>query len=151
MEDVIIKHSNMVYRLALSQTKNKSDADDVFQEVFFRYIRKEPSFLSDEHEKAWFIRVTLNCCKNLWTSAWMKKIVPLDESMPYLTGEQHDLMSELQKLPQKYMTVVHLHYYEDMSVNEISEVIGKSPSAVKMRLSRAREMLKEHLGEDYDV
>jgi len=151
IENVILKHSNMVYRLALSQMKNKSDADDVFQEVFFRYVRKEPSFSSDEHEKAWFISVTLNCCKSLWSSSWRKKTVPLDESIPYLTQEQHGLLDELQRLPQKYLAVVHLYYFEDMSVTEISEAIGKSPSAVKMRLSRAREMLKELLGEDYDV
>jgi len=147
-EGVILRHSNMVYRLATSQMKTKFDADDVYQEVFTRYIRKNPCFQSQEHEKAWFIRVTINCCKTAWSSAWRRRTAPLDETMPYLQRQPQSLIDELQKLPQKYRTVVHLHYYEDMSVEKISKAIGKSRSAVKMRLSRAREMLRGILEED---
>ena len=149
LEDTIEKYSDMVYRLAFSQMKSKSDADDVFQEVFFRYVRKKPRFQSEEHQKAWLIRVTVNCCKSMYTSAWRKRTVPLDAYMAYMPEEQRDFSRELLKLPQKYLTVIHLHYYEDMSVDEISKAIGKSPSAVKMRLSRARKMLKGIFGEDY--
>ena len=151
LEDTIEKYSNMVYRLAFSQMKNKSDADDVFQEVFFRYVRKKPHFQSEEHQKSWLIRVTLNCCNSMYTSAWKKRTVPLDGYMAYMPEEQRDFSRELLKLPQKYLTVIHLHYYEDMSVNEISKAIGKSLSAVKMRLSRARKMLEGIFGEDYYV
>jgi len=75
LESVIEEYSTMVYRLAVSQTGNRTDADDVFQEVFLRYIRRERSFESEEHRKAWLIRVTVNCCKNYFNSAWMKKTV----------------------------------------------------------------------------
>jgi len=149
LEDTIEKYSDMVYRLAFSQMKNKSDADDVFQEVFFRYVRKKPRFESEEHQKAWLIRVTVNCCKSMYSSAWRKRTIPLDTYMAYMPEEQRDFSRLLLKLPQKYLTVIHLHYYEDMSVDEISKAIGKSPSAVKMRLSRARKMLKGIFGEDY--
>jgi RNA polymerase sigma-70 factor (ECF subfamily) len=138
----------MVYRLAFFQMKNKNDADDVFQDVFFRYIRKKPHFDSTEHEKAWFIRVTINCCKNMYSSAWRRRTVPLDETIPYIDEEQTDILRELQKLPKKYIAVIHLFYYEDMSIDEISKAIGKSPSAVKMRLMRARNMLKDVLKEE---
>ncbi|GAE90481.1 RNA polymerase sigma factor [Acetivibrio straminisolvens] len=73
VENVIRSYSNMVYRLAFSQTTNKSDADDIYQEVFLRYIRKRPQFETEEHRKAWFIRVTVNCCKKVWVSAWIRK------------------------------------------------------------------------------
>jgi len=149
LEDTIEKYSDMVYRLAFSQMKNKSDADDVFQEVFFRYVRKKPRFESEEHQKAWLIRVTVNCCKSMYSSAWRKRTIPLDTYMAYMPEEQRDFSRLLLKLPQKYLTVIHLHYYEDMSVDEIGKAIGKSPSAVKMRLSRARKMLKGIFGEDY--
>ena len=148
LENAINVYSDMVYRLAFFQMKNKSDADDVFQDVFFRYIRKKPSFESSEHEKAWFIRVTVNCCKNMFSSAWRKRTVPLDESIPYIDKEESDLFRELQKLPKKYIAVVHLYYYEDMSIDEISKAIGISSSAVKMRLMRARNMLKDVLKEE---
>ena len=149
LEDTIEKYSDMVYRLAFSQMKNKSDADDVFQEVFFRYVRKRPRFESEEHQKAWLIRVTVNCCKSMYSSAWRKRTIPLDTYMAYMPEEQRDFSRLLLKLPQKYLTVIHLHYYEDLSVDEIGKAIGKSPSAVKMRLSRARKMLKGIFGEDY--
>ena len=147
-EDIITEHSNLVYRLALSQMKNKSDADDVYQDVFLRYVRKQPHFESKEHRKAWFIRVTVNCCKSMHTSAWKKRTVPLDESMPYLDNEQREIMHELQKLPKKYLTVIHLYYYESMKMSEISEALGISLSAVKTRMVRAREMLKGILKEE---
>ena len=148
LEAVITKHSDMVYKLALAQTKNAADADDVYQDVFLRFIKKKPDFESDEHQKAWFLRVTINCSKSMSSSAWRKKTLPLDESMEHTTKEQLDLLSELQKLPKKYSAVIHLFYYEDMSINEISNVISKSPSAVKMRLSRARKMLKGIIKEE---
>ena len=69
----IAKYSGMVYKLAYSLVKDRYDADDIYQEVFMKYIRKSPCFHSKEHEKAWFIRVTVNCCKNFWKSAWRSK------------------------------------------------------------------------------
>ena len=148
LEDAIAEYSNMVYRLAFSQMKNKSDADDVFQEVFFRYVKKEPRFESKDHQKAWFIRVTVNCCKSAYTSSWRKRVVPLDESIPYKTEEKSDLINELNKLPLKYRAVIHLYYYEDMRMDEISNALGIGLSAVKMRLSRARDMLKDFMKEE---
>ncbi|MCL2079611.1 MAG: sigma-70 family RNA polymerase sigma factor [Oscillospiraceae bacterium] len=147
-EEIIKKYSNMVYRLALSQMKTAFAADDIFQEVFLRYIRKNPSFTSEEHQKAWFLRVTINCCKSARSSAQKKQTIPIDESLSQMTSEQNDLLRELRKLPQKLLTVIHLYYYEDMSINEISVIIKKSPSAVKMRLVRGRERLKELMEEE---
>jgi len=148
LEDVIKTYSDTVYRLALSQMKNKSDADDIFQEVFFRFVRKKPRFESAEHQRAWFIRVTVNCCKSMYISPWRKRIVPLDETISTITGEQNELLNDLKKLPNKYLAVIHLFYYEDMSVDEISKALGISLSAAKMRLVRARNMLKHILKEE---
>ena len=151
LENVVAMYSDMVYRLAVSQVKNRNDADDVFQEVFFRYIRTKQSFVSEEHRKAWLIRVTLNCCKNIFNSVWTKRTVPLQDTFSFEMEEEGGLFRELQKLPMKYRAVLHLFYFEDMSIDEICTVLGKKQSAVKMRLSRARKMLKELLTEDYHV
>jgi RNA polymerase sigma-70 factor (ECF subfamily) len=151
MENVIKEYSNMVYRLAFSQTRNKSDADDIYQEVFFRYIRKKPQFETEIHRKAWFIRVTINCCKKMWLSSWVKKIVPSDENIAFEMKEETDLHYELQKIPMKYRAVIHLFYYEDLSIEEISEVLNQKPSTIRTQLTRARYKLKEILKEDYDV
>ena len=77
---VIQRYSDMVYRLAFSLVKNKYEAEDIHQEVFVRYLCKKPLFESAEHEKAWFLRVTINLCKNLWKTAWKQKFTQLDEA-----------------------------------------------------------------------
>ena len=151
IEDVLKTYSNMVYRLAFSQTRNKSNADDIYQEVFLRYIRKKPQFETEKHRKAWLIRVTVNCCKKMWTSSWRKKIVPLDETIVFEMKEETNLHYELQKLPLKYRAVIHLFYYEDLSIEEISESLNQKPSTIRTQLTRARYKLKEILKEDYDV
>lgn len=151
IENVVKFYSNMVYRLAFSQTRNKSDADDIFQEVFMRYIKKQPQFETEEHRKAWLIRVTINCTKKLWASSWLKKTKPLDENMTFETREDTNLHYELQKLPIKYRVVIHLFYYEDLSIEEISSVLKRKPSTIRTQLTRARYKLKEILKEDYNV
>lgn len=151
IEDIIKAYSNMVYRLAFSQTRNKSDADDIYQEVFLRYIKSESRFETEKHRKAWLIRVTVNCCKKMWVSAWIKKIVPLNETVSFEMKEETDLHYELKKLPLKYRSVIHLFYYEDLSIEEISEVLNQRPSTIRTQLTRARYKLKEILKEDYNV
>jgi len=155
LENVVKAYSDMVYRLAFSQTRNKSDADDIFQEVFLRYIRKMPQFETEEHRKAWLIRVTVNCCKKMWMSSWYKKIASfissLDEIITFEMKEETNLHYELQKLPMKYRAVIHLFYYEDLNIEEISKALNQKPSTIRTQLTRARYRLKEILKEDYDV
>ena len=151
LENAVKAYSNMVYRLAFSQTRNKSDADDIYQEVFLRYIKKMPLFETEEYRKAWLIRVTVNCCKKMWTSSWYKKIASLDEITTFEMKEETNLHYELQKLPMKYRAVIHLFYYEDLNIEEISKALNQKPSTIRTQLTRARYRLKEILKEDYDV
>ncbi|SCL88829.1 RNA polymerase sigma factor [Sporanaerobacter sp. PP17-6a] len=150
-ENVIKFYSDMVYRLAFARTGTKCDADEVFQEVFMRYIKKHPVFENEEHRKAWLIRVTINCSNKLWNSPWKRKIEPLAETIPFETKDDIDLNNELQQLPKKYREVIHLFYYEDMSLDEISQALNRKNSTVRTQLTRARALLKNMLKEDYDV
>ena len=147
-EEVVARQGPSVYRLAFAQLRSQADAEDVFQEVFLRFVEKGPEFESPEHEKAWFLRVTLNCCRNLWRAPWRKKDVPLDESLPFETRDQWDLHRELAKLPKKYRAVLHLFYWEDMPAGEIARVTGSTPGAVRKQLERARRMMKELIEEE---
>ena len=106
IDEVIEKYSNMVYRIALAQMKTKHDAEDVFQDVFVRYISKPRVFESEEHRKAWLIRVTINRGKSFWSS-WFRKTEPLDESIAYTPDDPRDLSMYLSGLPQKYRSVLH--------------------------------------------
>lgn len=158
VSEMINRNSDMVYRLAFSMVKSVQDAEDVHQEVFIRYIRTNPLFESREHERAWFIRVTTNLCKNLWKSAWRQKMVSMDsleetqEGNAYiqqsLNEEEELLVETVKRLPFKYRVVVHLFYYEEMSLEEIAQALNLKPSNVRTRLTRARKMLREWLKED---
>lgn len=150
IENVIKIYSNTVYRLAFSQTRNKSDADDIFQEVFLRYLKKKPEFETEDHRKAWLIRVTINCCKKMWAATWRKRTEELDDSIIFEEKEDKNLDYELKKLPIKYRVVIHLFYYEDLSIEEISKVLKRKPSTIRTQLTRARRKLKGIL-EEYDV
>lgn len=158
VSEMINRNSDMVYRLAFSMVKSVQDAEDVHQEVFIRYIRTNPLFESREHERAWFIRVTTNLCKNLWKSAWRQKMVSMDsleetqDGNAYvqqsLNEEEELLVETVKRLPFKYRVVVHLFYYEEMSLEEIAEALNLKSSNVRTRLTRARKMLREWLKED---
>lgn len=161
-KETILQYSEMVYRLAYSLVKDRYDADDIYQEVFTNYIRKNPQFQSGEHEKAWFLRVTVNCCKNFWKSAWQSRTEGLmdavqknREDMFAGTEESTDkemqnlaMIEQVKLLPEKYRVVIHLFYYEDMSVEEIGKVLKSKPSTIRTQLTRARRLLKKRLKEE---
>lgn len=147
---VLMKYSNMVYRLALSRTKNIADAEDIVQEVFLRLVNKKPHFENEEHRKAWLIRVTLNCSNKLLASAWFKRTVPLEEELKFETREKNDVYYAVMELPLKYRTVIHLYHYEDMSIAQISEALKIKESTIKSQLSRARQLLKIKLKGEFD-
>lgn len=143
--NVIDRCSGMVYRMAYSMLKNKYDAEDIHQEVFIKYLRKRPDFESIEHERAWFLRVTINLCKNFWKTAWRQKTVSIREIDLERTEEtnEDEIIDIVKQLPQKYRLVIHLFYYEELSVNEISELLHIKASTVRTHLTRARARLKE--------
>lgn len=149
-DEIIRKYFDMVYRLALSQTRSVALAEDVTQEVFLRFIQQEDVFQSDEHIKAWLIRVTVNCAKSVFKSAWFRKTVPLTEEISFDTPEKSEVYFAVQNLPSKYRTVIHLFYYEDMSVKEIADILGMKQSTVKSHLFRGRELLRTKLKGGYD-
>lgn len=148
IDTVIRYYADMVSSLAFARTGTKHDADDVFQEVFLRYVRKNPVFAEESHRKAWLIRVTVNCSHNVWNTPWKKKTTHLPEELAYEEREIVDLYHELQKLPLKYREVIHLFYYEQMSLEEISLALNRKNSTVRTQLTRARALLKKFLQEE---
>lgn len=144
-QTVIETYFNMVYKLALSQTKNRTSADDVTQEVFLRYLKHSSEFQTEEHRKAWLIRVTINCSKNVFSNAWFQKTTPLSEDLVFEEQETGEVYYAVLELPPKYRSVIHLFYYEDLSIEEIGKILGRTTSAVKSQLHRGREMLRKKL------
>lgn len=145
MKEILDKYSDMVYRIALTRCRNKENAEDVFQDVFIKYSEKMPRFESTEHEKAWFIKVTINLTKNVLTSNWNNKTTELDENIVYDNKQDNGVYSVVCKLPANYRTVIYLLYYEGYKVREISEMMKTNENTIKTWLSRAREILREKL------
>jgi len=145
LEEIVEKYADMVYRLALARTNSKQNAEDVFQEVFFRLVKKNPIFIDKEHEKAWLIRVTINCTKSLFNNGFIKNTIPLEQDIKFETEEKHDVYYAVAELPQKYRTIIYLFYYEKYKINEISKILNVKEATIKTRLSRARQKLGERL------
>lgn len=150
LEAAYEKYSDMLYRLALSQLGNKEDAEDCVHDVFAKFIAHSRPFSDDEHEKAWFVRVTMNHCHDLQRKRKKREYVHLDEikNVSFEDKKDDGIIGVLSRLPENIRAVITLHYLEGYSVEETAKLAGISQSAVKMRLLRGREQLKEMLGKE---
>lgn len=147
----IERYADIVRRLCLVHVKNYADTEDIFQTVYLKYVLSSVSFESEEHEKAWFIRVTINACKDLLKSFFHSRTVSLDEVMEQseqIPEEHREVLDAVLSLPPKYRDVVYLHYYEEYTAPEISRILGKNVNTVYTLLTRSRQMLREKLGGD---
>ena len=148
-EETYDNYADILFRLSLSYVKHKEDAEDIVQEVFISYINSSPHFFDEGHKRAWLIRVTVNKCRDLARRKSIRQSVSLDEigDIAAFDGnsEAIELFTALRKLPENNRTAIILHYFEGFSVTETAKMLSISSSAVKMRLSRGRQMLKELL------
>ena len=140
-----------VYRVALAQTGSPSDADDVYQDVFMRLLEHTASFESDEHLKAWLLRVTINRCHDFARLSWNRRTGGLEQEhvdIPASDAFRADIWEVVGALPPDLRTTVHLHYAEGYSTEEIARIAGCKPSTVRTRLHRARERLRTTLRDE---
>lgn len=147
----IERYSDTVRRLCMIHLKNYADTEDIFQAVFLKYVLSSVSFESEEHEKAWIIRVTINACKDLLKSFFRSRTVSLEQLLDQpapLAPEHREVLEAVLALPPKYKDVVYLHYYEGYTAPEIGRILGKNVNSVYTLLTRARQLLKETLGGD---
>ena len=145
LEEAMDHYETMVFRLAYSYTRSRSDAQDICQEVFLRYFCSRPIFASEEHRRAWLLRVTVNRCKSHLSSWWVRRTVPLDDRIPMPEPEYQELDEVLRRLPEKDRLVIHLFYYEDCTTREIARMMHCTEGAVRTRLTRARQRLGDLL------
>ena len=155
MGKIYDKYKNSVYRLAFAYCKNSADAEDVMQDVFIKRFSCEAVFADEAKEKSWLLKVTANKCKDMFRSIRYKiakTAIPLEEAdLVYETPEESSVYHAVMSLPNKYRLVIHLYYYEDYSIKEISEITGKGESAVQTQLYRARKKLKDILGKELQL
>lgn len=145
------QYADMVRRLCMIHLKNYHDTEEIFQTVFLKYFLSSVVFESSEHEKAWFIRVTINSCKDLLKNFFHSRTVPLDGLLnrtEELTPDHSEVIEAVLSLPVKYREVVYLYYYEEYTAVEISGILGKKLNTVYTLLTRSKRLLKERLGGD---
>lgn len=145
----IEQYADMIRRICMIHLKNYSDTEDIFQTVFLKYVLTSVVFENEEHEKAWFIRVTINACKDLLKSFFRSHITSLDELIEQpekLSEDYREVFEAVLSLPPKYRDVVYLHYYEEYTAPEISRILGKNVNTIYTLLSRSKQMLRKKLG-----
>ena len=148
----IERYADTVRRLCMLHLKNQADTEDIFQTVFLKYILSPVVFESEEHEKAWIIRVTINACKDLLKSFSRRHMVSLDEIMEpaaALPPDNREVLEAVLSLPPKYKDVVYLHYYEGYTAPQMSRILGKNVNTIYTLLTRSKQILKEKLGGDW--
>lgn len=149
----IEQYADTVKRICIVHLKNYADTEDIFQTVFLKYALSSAVFENTEHEKAWFIRVTINACRDLLRSFFRSRTVPLDvladQEAPSF-ADNREVLDAVLSLPAKYRDVVYLHYYEGYTAPQIGEILGKKTNTVYTLLTRAREQLRRLLGGDED-
>ena len=146
-------YRDRLFAAAFQVCGNAADAEDAAQEALLRYHISEKQFESEQHIRAWLLRVAINCAKNVSRSFFRRNTVPLEDYMDSLefdSGESREIFREVMNLPETYRLVIHLCYCEDYTVAEIGRILGLTESNVKVRLSRGRQLLKKALQEVWD-
>lgn len=147
--ETLEKYSDMVRRICFLYLKNSADVDDIFQEVFLKLLQRKAPFDSDEHEKAWLIRVTINKCKDVFKNFWHRNIDPIENAeLIFEDNADKELMQVVLSLPKKYKDVIYLYYYEGYSVPEMSKLLDKKENTIYSHLHRAKALIKEKLEVD---
>lgn len=142
-----------LYAAAFNVCRNAEDAEDVVQDTFIQYYASKKEFDSEQHIRAWLIRVAINKAKNMNLTFWRRNKMSLEDYMETLvfeTPESEELFGAVMHLPDRYRIVIHLFYYEDYTVHEIAGILKLSESNVKVRLSRGRALLREKLQEEWE-
>ena len=150
MQQFVAQYGPLVYRLAMAQLRHTADAEDVYQDVFLKLIRHQPEFQNPAHQKAWFIRVTVNTCKDRLKKA-SRRDLPLEEATASAAvPEQTGLEDALARLSERDRALIYLYYYEGYKTEEIATILQVGGSTVRSRLKRARARLKDFMTEGED-
>lgn len=153
VDEIFDQYGDRIFLAAFSICKSRADADDVVQDTLIRYDSLRKDFESEAHLRAWLLRVAINRAKDIVSSFWRKNSVEWTDSMDAPAFEEPQdsrLFEAVLRLPEKYRVVIHLFYYEDYTVDEISRILRHPRGTVKSQLSRGRMLLKNMLQEEWN-
>lgn len=139
-------YSKMIYSIIYGYTLDIDDSNDILQDVFMKYLKLNKEFNDLDSEKYYLIRITINCCNDYYKNK--KKTITLDKDIADTSSSNRELKYIVKKLPNKYKEVIIMHYYENLDIKSISSILKINSSTVKKRLERARNMIKEEIGDN---
>lgn len=151
LEELIETYQKSLYAAAFNICRNTDDANDVVQDTFIQYYTTKKQFQDEEHLKAWLLRVAINRAKDISRSFWKKNRLSIEDyadAVPFESREETGLFEAVMRLPEKYREVIHLYYYEDLSIKETARILRITEGSVKMRLSRGRSFLRDVFKEE---
>ena len=155
VERLIEDYGQDVLKIAYLYVKDQQLAEDIFQEVFYKVMKNYHKFEHLSSEKTWLIRITINTCKDLLRTSWLRRVTtfgtleeqnqtqyeqPFDMTQSESNNELYEM---IMKLPQRYKEVILLFYYEDFSYDEMAKILNIPKGTVQSRLARGREKLKK--------
>jgi RNA polymerase sigma-70 factor, ECF subfamily len=163
--EIVEIYKNSVYQLCFRMLGNSHEAEDIAQEAFLRAYVNIKSFNQDLKFSTWLFRIATNLCidrirkkkPDYYLDAevagteglTMYSQIPSETKLPEKELEslelQETVQKEILKLPEKYRTAILLKYIEDLSLNEISEILDLPLGTVKTRIHRGREALRQQL------
>jgi len=152
VKNAMNNYGSMVLRIAKAITGSREDAEDVFSETFFVLWQQNKVFNSDEHLKAWLIKVATNKSKNVKYSAYNRyKEVFNEETIMANTQENPAVAmveNALMRLSADDRAIIHLYHYEGYTYDEIAKMLELKSSSIRSRVSRVQSKMRELLSRD---
>lgn len=150
IERLMQMYGDKLFRICLITLGNASDAEDAVQETLVKYLQKAPVFKGEEHKKAWLLTVATNQCRDMLRFKKRHPIVNMDE-IREVTSEttESGILDALMLIPEKYRMVLMLYYVEEYSIENIAKMVGRTKSAIKMRLQKGRKLLLDVYRKEY--
>ncbi|MDL4842446.1 sigma-70 family RNA polymerase sigma factor [Aquibacillus rhizosphaerae] len=158
IDQVMQEYSDGILYLVFTYVKNRATAEDLTQEIFIKCYEKLDQFNKQASIKTWVYRIASNHCKD-YLGSWHYRKIKLNEKVwDYIPSkskqveeevisknQENSLSRAIMALPIKYREVVFLHYYEELSLEEISKVTTININTIKTRLKRAKELLRDKM------
>ncbi|MDD6728238.1 MAG: sigma-70 family RNA polymerase sigma factor [Eubacteriales bacterium] len=150
-DELYNKYASIIFKTAYNYLLNKEDAEDILQEVFFKYFTHNKHFKDGNHEKAWLLRVTANLCKNALRSKsrhnlQLNETIKIgDYSFENESDSHIDLLKTMYELTENQRVAIYLFYYEQIPIKEIAKIMNSNENTVKSHLLRAKDNMKKYL------
>ena len=163
-EQLVQRYADCILRLSYTYLHSAQDAEDICQETLLKALRRQEPFESEEHERAWVLRVAMNACKDMLRRSRLRSLVSLEDAPELVAprvqseapeqGRMACALDAVMRLPASLRIAIYLRYYEEYEVRDIARALGCTEAAVAARLSRGRRrlrgMLKGVVGDEFD-